>query len=420
MKITIGTETYTKIDGLNFAPQTDITGGKLPLNEFSCDIITEDDIDAGTTAYLYDDRNTLWAQYRLTYSEHKDTCTVEIRGRSTLTFLDRDELPAVMYSAKSVQTLIGELFGTVSYTLDSSFSSETVTGFCPKQTARQRLQWICFVIGAYVKTFFSDKVEILPVDTAESTIPMNKIFWKPSIVYNDHVTAIRVTAYSFTQGTPQSVDTWVTDGTDYYIQTAQEFTISNPNAPVSAPANEVKFEGITLINSANVSDVLTLLSTYYFKRIEADLDVINNGDFLPGDKVLASLDQETMVRGYISQCTFSFGLQARSTIHIVQTDTVESGNLTIRYLYNNLQIGSSVYLFPVGYAYSISNPYIDQTVGSIRRVYRPQEENATGTIAAGGTTDTENYDVALEFKDGILRIYSVDDLTQNDGVVSIS
>ena len=253
MYIKIGSTSYTEIRNLSFAPETDVSGSQVPVNQFSADIITDDVITAGSGVKLYDDRDNLWADYWLTFAERVDKNTVQIVGQSYLTLLDRTTLPAVMYSSKSVSTLLSEIMGSVSYTLDSSFSSATVTGFCPEQTARERLLWVCFVIGAYVKSFFNSKVEILPVDTTVTTIPSSVTYWKPAISYNDYVTAVKVVSYSYTQGTPANTDTWVTDGTNYYIQTQQVNTLSNPDAPASAPENVVTIEGVTLVNSSNVS-----------------------------------------------------------------------------------------------------------------------------------------------------------------------
>ena len=77
------------------------------------------------------------------------------------------------------------------------------------------------------------------------------------------------------------------------------------------------------------------------------------------------------------------------------------------------KIGKRTYHFPVGYIYTIQNPCIDLTAGKIRTVYRPVNENATGTIVQGGVTDNQNMYQALILnkKTKILKILSVDSLT---------
>ncbi len=424
MYIKIGTTEYTEIQNLSFAPEADIIGTALPINKFSAVLVTTDHIDTGVAVSLYDDLDNLWATYWLVFAENIGGGMTEVRGESYLTLLDRIKLAPAMYSSKSVPTLIGELFnslGSTYYSLDSSFSSETVSGYCPEQTARERLQWVLFVISAYAKTFFTDKVEILPVDDTITTIPENRTFWKPSVEYGDYVTAVKIKSYAYTAGTPANTDTWVQVGNTYYIQTEQVFTLSNSLAPASAPENVVEVDGVTLINGDNVSGIATLLSTYYFKRISVSADIINNGEQLPGDKITLHDVDGNLITGYIASCTFSFGKQARSAIKLVQTDVVEGGNLTIICLYNGMQIAVQRYTLPVGYSYQIENPFVDSTIGMVRRIYRPVEEYATGTVASSGTVDEEQYAIALEHKDQILTIYSVDDFTVSEqGVVSIA
>ena len=292
MKITIGSTTYTEIKNLKFAPETDVTGIQAVINDFSADIITDDDIDVGVNAYLYDDLNNLWAKYWLIEAVRKDKNTLSIQAQSILRILDRKTLDPVMYSNTSASSIISGLFSGLSgeYSLDSSFSSVTISGYCPKQSARERLQWICFCMGAYLKTFFADKIYILPVEPSASSVPFHKTFWKPAVGVGDYVTAVQATAYTYTLGTPQSTDTWVQVGNDYYIQTSQDFTLANPDAPVTANENIVSVSDVTIISNNNVSSILSLLSTYYFKRGEVEAEIINNREYAPGDRVIVPID----------------------------------------------------------------------------------------------------------------------------------
>ena len=427
MKITIGDTTYTSIKQLSFAPQTDVVGSQIPINTFSADIMTTNSITAGGLAQLVDDNNRLWAKYWLTKVERKDQETVSIEAVSFIELLERTELSAQYYNAETFSNVISDIFASVSarisgniYQVDSSIASRTVTGFAKEQTARERLLWVCFVIGAYVRTAFTDVVDILPIDDSYEIIPISKTFWKPTIAYNDYVTAVKAIAYSYTQGTPQTTDTWVTDGINYYIQTQQEFSLINPEAPNGARENIVKIEGLTLINNNNVSDLLTRISTYYFKRIQLEGEVINNGEYEPGAKVIMNADENTLIAGYIGEASFTFGTQAKSKIKLVQTDNVEGGNLTIIGFCDDREIYRQSYVLPVGYAYSIGNPFVDVMISGTRFIFYPLDEYAEGTVAAGGTTDNENYEVALRLESGKLYVYSVDELTQNDEQVRIS
>jgi len=414
--------TYTEITGLSYAPSADLAGASIPINEFQVDIHTDDTIAIGGYAELYDDLDNLWAQYWIVYAEHIDQQTLRLRAQSEIGILDRISLPATYYSGESITSVLDDVIvwstlGSVvpmGYSLDSSFSSETITGFCPNQTARERLLWITFTIGAYVKTFFNQTIEILPIDNTETTIPIGDTYWKPTIIYNEWVTAIRGHAYSFTLGTPQTTDTYVQDDIgNTYIVTETTFTIQNQNVPAAAPENIVDISGLYLLNEDNVSDVMTRLTAWYFNRTELDFDAINNGAYIPGDKVVVYTDDENMVTGYVTRATFAFGLQAKATMHLTGVEDVEAGNLTILYKWDGKQIGKKMYAFPVGYAYSITNPYIDKSMNKHRYIFRPLNENATGTIVAGRNTNTQNCDVALDLYEKVLHVISVDSITES-------
>jgi len=414
--------TYTEITNPSFAPSADIAGASIPINEFQIDIHTADTIAIGAMAELYDDLDNLWAQYWIVYAEHIDQRTLRLRAQSEIGILDRISLPATYYNGASVTSVLDDAIvwstlGSVipmGYSLDSSFSGETITGFCPQQTARERLLWVAFTIGAYVKTFFNQGIEILPIDETETMIPMGDTYWKPTIIYNEWVTAIRGHAYSFTLGTPQTTDTYVQDDIgNTYIVTETTFTIQNQNVPAAAPENIVDIKGLYLLNEDNVSDVLTRLTAWYFNRTELDFDAVNNGAYIPGDKVLVHIDDENMVSGYINRATFTFGLQAKAAMHLTGVLAVETGNLIILYKWNGKQIGKKMYSFPVGYAYSITNPYIDKSMNRHRYIFRPLNENATGTIVAGKNTNIQNCDVALDLYKKILHVISVDSITES-------
>lgn len=419
MKITIANATYTKIKNLSFAPEADVTGSEVPINELMVDISTTDTITMGQWVYLYDDRDNLWARYWIIYAEHIDKQTVRVQGQSALKILERDMLDPVMYNAASLSTVLAEIFGELDnndWEVDASFSSATITGFCPEQSAKTRLQWVCFVIGACIKSAFTAKIQILPIDNTATTIPIEKTYWKPRVTYKDYVTAINIITYTYTQTNPNTTDEWVTDGRTYFVQTKQNVRISNPNAPAAAPVNEIHIEDITLVNTSNVSGILSHLSQYYFMRQEVDLDCINNAEFEPGQRVTVYVDEDTMAEGYINSATFTFGIEAKSSIHLTASESKDSAILTITYKYqgdeilHETQLDKKDFTFPIGYSYSIQNPFLELWISPRRYVFRPIANSVTGTITSGVNAKTAYYAKALDLYKGVLNIISVDDV----------
>ena len=411
--------TCEKLKSVSFAPQTDLVGTSLPVNEFTVDVILDDPadsehIDVGSAVELYDALDNLWASYLISYAEWVQAGVFRVVGRSRLNTLDGVKMPAVMYSGDSAADVIEACMGRYSgyVDIDSSFANATITGFCPEQTARERLTWVLFAINAYAKSFFSENIEILPIDNTETTIPVEKTFYKPTVNHLDYVTAVRAKTYSFTEGTPQTTDTYVTDDDGVtYIVTEGEASLSNPNVPYGVPDNTVEIEGVYLLNSSNVSAVLTNLSTRYFKRVEVEADVIDNAEYIPGDKVQLLTEPGKMHSGYIESADFSFGLQARAKLKLTACDNTPCAALTVLCKYNGIQIGEHTYYFPISYEYSVTMPFIDLTMNKHKYVFRPTTATVTGTMTSEGATVTVNYAVALDLYKNVLSIISVDGIT---------
>ncbi len=425
MHVKINNTDYATIKSLSFAPQVSLTLDSLPIDEFEVDIITDDSISIGGYAELYDDLNEMWARYYLVYAERVDRETVHIRAQSRIELLDRFKMRPIMYTNAAASGIIGSIFASMgignSYYLDSTLGAKTITGWCPEQTPRERLQWVLLMIGGYAKSFYTDegKIELIPVDETSELIPMRRTFWKPSITYRDYVTAVRVKAYSYTQGTPTNTDDWVSDGTNTWIQTSQQFTLYNPNAPANASINYVDIDDVTLVNTSNVSDVMSFLAKYYFTRGSVTMDVINNGVYWPGQKLMAYLDEDNICEGYLESCSFTFGVQARARLELTAVEQKETAGLTIRYMYGTTQLGREQYAFPVGYEYSIQNPYITWEMNNRRYVFRPTTLTCSGTMTSTAQTVDVTYAIALEYYEEGLRVVSVDDVTVSESTTTV-
>lgn len=411
-----GETEYTSIRNLSFSPQTDLTGSAMPINELQVDIRTTDSVSIGEYVCLYDDLDNLWARYWIVYAEHIDAGTLRIRAQSPLALLDRRTMEPQMLEDEPVTNVLSDIFESMEsseWGMDSSFDEVTLSGYVPEQTARERLQWVCFVMGAYVRTYFTDRVWIRPIDDTTTLVPISNTFWKPTVNFADWVTAISVKVYAYTEGTPQTTDKWVeVDGT-YYIQTEDTVTLTNSSAPAAAPENVVKVEGLYLLNDDNVSDVLNHLAPYYFKRTSMELDAINNAAYMPGDNLTVYADADTMYSGFVESCAFSFGVQARAKMRLTAVEDVSAAKLTILYVWNGVQVGKKEYTFPVGYGYEINNPYIDFSMNRHRYVFRPTTAKTTGTMVAGGVEVTVQCAVALDLYKKVLKIVSVDEVTED-------
>lgn len=416
MYIKINNIEYTEINDLSFAPEADLLNDSLPINEFEAKVFTNNYIAFGQWADLYDDENHLYAHYWLRFAERigrdddRQTYIVSIIGQSPLAFLERVTMPAEMVDDDAWVLIMDILdyLGSMGHDgdiisgndIDNEVGDVHITGFCPEQSARERLQWILTAAGGYALSAFNDVIAInkVPLGSNESAtlIPAEKTFWKPTISYRDYVSSIKVTGYTFTEGTPSNVDEYVTDGTTYWIQQKQVISVSNPSLPSGAPNNEIIIDGLTILTPSRASIVASILANYYFNRVEVEADVIDNCEYEPGMKVMVYTDIDTIYGGYIKSCNFSFGLQSKSTIHLIGTYNVDIATLTVEYRWDNKLVKSIIYYLPKDTTYSITTEYIDFIDGGYRYVFRPDIELITGTLNSNETV-VVSIQIALKY-----------------------
>lgn len=419
-EIDIESDNY-QIKDLSFAPQVDLTGNSLPVNEYTCDVILPEPIPGAlSSATLYDDMDQRWCSFPITGANQITNKCLRLTCSSWLKRLDDRQLPEVVYVGESAANAIDACFGTAyanDYTIDTAIASKTVSGYAPAQTGRERLTWLCFVLGAYVDDIYRDDALITNVDDIATLIPIDKTYGgsqRPTVDNGEWVTGLKVTTYTFRQGTQEE---WEDDDNSYmfptpWIATPQTIELANPNAPEDARANVVELDSIYLINPNNVSDITARLARYWFNPLTMQASVINNRSYKPGDLVQVYTAQDSIALGYIQQAAFAFGKQAMSKLSLIGAEAVEDAKLTINYTYQSGIIGKQTYYLPVGMTFAVSNPYIDRSYEGRRYIYRPQSATVTGTMVDGGLTVTQPCDVVLEYREERLYVYSVDSIVK--------
>ena len=313
MKVVIGGVTYYKVKNVSFEPEMDLSLNSIPVNEFMLDIVTDSTILADQYATLYDDRDNIWAKYWITSAEKTGENLISITAKSPLYFLD---FWGNMPESININTTFENLLDSIAmgipvdfeYTIASSLKTKTIGNYFPEETPRERLHKACFTIGAYMRSFFSDKLQFIKLSSTITQIPLNKTFWQPVVERSDYVTAVSVKSYVYnSQGEKTS---------------ESDNVLQNSNAPARVMTNIVSVDGVSFVNSNNVSDILQRMGDYYFPNRTCELDVINNADYKPGQKVKFYINDTDMLVGYIQKCIFQFGLQARSTLLVVMIEDV--------------------------------------------------------------------------------------------------
>lgn len=426
---------FRSIKKLKFRPETDVSGNVIPIGGFSVmacaySTLQSEFFKIGYEIILYDEDDNVYAWFLISDVKKESVEWYTIEAQSCMGALDKLELEPLLYpTGGSFYLAVENIFHKLhwysgNYYMDPVFINQSqnyqVRGYFPKQTARQRLQQMCYTVGAYIKQFFCEKISFLPVPTSAVLIPDNKIFWRPQVNYDDFVTSVKVIAYTYTAGEPGSGDEYVVDQHgDTYIVTKQETVVTNPDTPTWILDNEVEFDQ-KCVTQGNVSDVVSRLSTFLFSRKRVTADILNNGEYLPGNKYMFATGSGGMASGWMESADFVFGHGKKSKIEIGSADDVESALLRIECVDSDEELLHTFeYNLPVGYQYSIQNLWLDIMRNSHRYIYYPDQVSATGTITTGDNVDDELYHIALDWYKKRLKIERVDSVSESDGVVSI-
>ncbi|HAM16057.1 MAG TPA: hypothetical protein DCP91_09425 [Eggerthellaceae bacterium] len=433
LQTTSGIVYWTQVKNLSFAPTVDVTSATLPVNRFTAEVKkTDRAINLTRYLQLMDDSNRVYCKYRVVMVEELGRGWQRVTCESLLGVLDRSEAGAKYFdgSTTAYQEIESVLQRIVSpsYVIDSSLAGIDVQGFAPRQTYRERLQWLLMASGAFFYDTGDGSMHVAQLTSAavDAAVPLNRTFWRPKLEQRGLVTRIKVTAYTVSTATPAQGDDSVEDeqGNVYRVR-SQEMTLDNPSATSADAENVVTVDNVMLVNQSNAAMVMQVLAARYFQREELVFDCVNNRDYHAGGKYSAFFDEEHAYSGMCESTSFSFGLQNRSTMRLVGTASIEVGTLTVIRMCGSKEIGRKKYQLPVGAPFEIENPWIEKTVQDHRYVYRPLTASVTGVVASGGTTVTAYYAIALDKNNttGVLKVVSVDALTiEGDDleVVSIS
>lgn len=457
--IVCGGTTYSDIKSLRFAPEYDPTLATLPICEFEAEIVTDDapdDFMASAWAHLREDlgyenaANTLLAgYYEVREAEQVGRGVVRIRARSLLDYLDRRTLPAELFQNVSYTTFVRRLFldppvndgepqwfdeDNVPITLGSGVGyNEAVAGFCPRQTARERLQWFlqsdmlrCVQFGKLSEnglyiTHSPDKSSSTFVNQQPTRfIPQEYTYKKPRLTQQGRATGCGIVTYSSFTYTETKGEDWTSSviRQDWDLETEQWVDVpvyyrKHPYSfddGTSGAGGGVQITGNTLMYYSR--GIYESLAGTYFRRYEAEVDIlqikkdgIDDTYIWPGDRVWFCADMETIYTGVVKSVDFTFGNLARAKLKIVtDAEAITPAYVEMDYILaigswsNQSVVAKRIMAFPPSYIrYDAQNirkiknpPYYYLHDGQVTKIDPESAEETIYNNDGAGTTRTNN------------------------------
>lgn len=410
---------YMDVKSVSFAPETDPTCASLPICEFEADVKTNTPASQfmGLTAGLFinsgsstpTDNRRIADQYNVVEANQLSSDLIHIRARSWLDWLDSRTLAAELFTSVYPVAFLRRLFTDVPindgapYWVDTdpppieyAPTESAFTGYCPEQTARERLQWFCQAkmltveqwgknsrYGLYVR----ESADLLN-STVFRLIPIERTYANPTLRQITPVGKLIITACNNFTTTFHDETGWDSVVTGYEYELAEDGVIpieqrlyfrSYAHAYTNSDVEgNVTVSGNTLIAESDTS-VRAAMSRAYFRLYEADVGAlqINEEDdnivtdecyYWPGDQVRFYIDSQTVYAGVIKSASFTFGQLAKAQLVIsTSAEPVDMSHVTLKYVYNPSSgvtrlLCTRHYWVPRGETLNINNPTLREYV----------------------------------------------------------
>lgn len=310
-------ETELAMSSMSAIQEIDPTNSNMPTNTFDWELISKEAVDYifqfkqpielyadGLIGVYYIDTST-----RRTATQYKINCV------DAIGLLDSDTFEGGIYTNYDAVTLIRGICGDIPVYIDSSIEGKTVSGYIPAGTKRREaLKMVCFALMVVADTSVSDGIKIFPIDfSSVESIEQSRTYYGTSISTSAAVTAVKVTSYTYAQGSEGNT---VTHNGTKYSYTTKEYTAVNPLATASDKANVKEFKNMTLVSDGIAQSIADYLMAWYSYRDthNASFKLL---DEMVGERVSTTTDYGAPHMGVITKLTLKMSRITKASANIV-------------------------------------------------------------------------------------------------------
>lgn len=285
--------------------ETDLSVTTLPASTMKWTITSRD-----ATRYTFQSKqpveayhdNTLIGKYYLKTSERRADRTYNIECTDAIGLLDNEPFSGGVYTNKSARALANELLnGLFELNEIGTIADKNLTGVILEGTVRTALQQVFFAWGVIPVTDRYDGITIRELSTASYYLGADKTIPGVTVKMDNVVTAIKVTAHSYTQDANGNVEI---NGVKY-SDTETVHTLTNPNATSQDQTLIKEINDATLVSSSNVDEVLERLYQYYLRRAKVSAQVVWRDDVWLADYITQISGWNTGLLAYIEKMNYS-------------------------------------------------------------------------------------------------------------------
>ncbi len=218
--------------------------------------------------------------YYITDSKRRHRRVYDLTCQDALGVLDGDTFAGGYYSRVSAMALLREILGG-DFDVDFTDVEDTaLTGIIKPMTKRAAIQQVAFAWGVCVATDGGEVIRVFNLDTTPEAVGRDRTYTGVTVTTAAMVTAVRVTAHSYTPAENGSVEV----GGVKYADATQVFEVRNPDVTANTRQNVKEVKEATLVSPDIGAAAARRVYGYYSLRDTAKARIVWRGELL-GDCV---------------------------------------------------------------------------------------------------------------------------------------
>lgn len=216
-----------------------------------------------------------------------------------------------VYTDKSAKALLEEVLGG-DFDLDIEVEDAPLTGAILPGSKRAAMQQVLFAWGACVSTDGRYTLRVFHPPQEGVAIGPGRTYVGASVETASIVTAVRVTAHTYTRDDNGSVEI----GGLKYTDTASIYSVVNPDVTHNDKDNVVSVTNATLVSPATAQATAQRLYDFYTRRDTAKGKVVWQGEQL-GDRVSLPTPWGTEVAGNITKMNVTLSNTVAADMEVI-------------------------------------------------------------------------------------------------------
>lgn len=310
----------TEIRSAKITSQINHISTEVPISTLSWTLDVREDIDfMFQLKQPVEVRNDdfLIGVYYISEHKRKAKSVYDLRSQDAIGILNDDTFPGGVYTNYSAKQLLKDI---IDGNFDIVFAEDggeivadtNLTGIIQPMSRRNAIQQVAFAWGVCIATDGGNVIRVFRPSDVPEDIGVGRTYTGATVETAAIVTAVRVTAHTYTQNAEGNVEI---NGIKYQ-DTTTVYTVTNPNVTASDKQNVKEITGATLVSPGIGQATAQKVYDYYTRRNTTRGKIVWKGELL-GDCVTIPNSWGKPSTGNISKMDYVLSNTVAATVEVV-------------------------------------------------------------------------------------------------------